>query len=75
MLWECAWTISKRMELDTIQVSVVERVHFNDWHERMALIEAIETWLENWNKEFAYHDRHGLHMPRRNYVDSTLRLR
>ncbi len=45
MLWECAWTISKRMELDTIQVSVVERVDFNDWHERMALIEAIDRWL------------------------------
>ena len=59
MLWECALTISKRMELDTIQVSVVERVHFNDWHERMALIEAIDHWLAR-----------GM-----DYVDSTPRLR
>ncbi len=59
MLWECAWTISKRMELDTIQVSVVERVDFNDWHERMALIEAIDHWLAR-----------GMA-----YVDSTPRLR
>lgn len=33
---------------------------------RGALIKAIEEWLENWNREFAYHDNHGPHLKERN---------
>jgi hypothetical protein len=30
------------------------------------LIEAITGWLNDWDKEFAYFDNHGAHMPARN---------
>lgn len=57
--WDIATTLSKRLELDTVYTGLIERVDFNDWHERMALIEAIDHWLAR-----------GM-----GYVDSTPRLR
>jgi hypothetical protein len=27
------------------------------YHEKRILVDALEAWLENWNREFGYHDR------------------
>ncbi len=60
MLWRVPIFISKRMEPDTVDTGMVSHgVGFNDWHERMALADAIDRWLAR----------------RMDYVDSKTSLR
>ena len=56
MQWHGPLCLSKRAELDTVVIGDVEFTS-GIWNEKRILIEALEKWLENWNREFGYFDR------------------
>lgn len=55
--WRGPMVISKHADSDVIIGGELEFTAGSLYHERMILISALETWLENWNREFGYHDR------------------
>ena len=61
--WRANVVLDRHPSLDVV-VTAEEVVIHNSWifTEKHVLINALETWLANWDREFAYHDRQAAKM-------------
>jgi len=55
--WRGPMVISKHVDSDVIIGGELEFREGSIYWEKMALIEALESFLKTWNSEFGYHDR------------------